>query len=104
MPEPSRDQNLSLDSVVVASQEQVSSDLGNEVVILHLPNGVYYGLDPIGTHIWGHLREPRTVRSLRDSVLHEYDVEPERCERELLALLRDLIAAGLVKVTGTGPA
>jgi hypothetical protein len=36
------DQMISVNSIVVASGDQVSSDLGEEAVILGLKTGVYY--------------------------------------------------------------
>ena len=89
---------ISTSSVVVAAQDQVSSDLGEEVVILHLKNGVYYGLDEVGARIWDLIQEPRAVNEIRDLLLDEYDVEAERCESDLLALLEELVAEGLVEV------
>ena len=85
-------------STVVAPKDQVSSDLGGEVAILDLKAGVYYGLDAVGARIWSLIQEPRTVNEIRDILLEEYDVEPERCERDLLVLLRRLADEGLVEV------
>lgn len=93
------DLNLSLHSIVVASSEQVSCPLGDESAILNLKNTVYYGLDPVGTHVWNLLKQPRTVRELRDSLLAEYEVEADRCERDLFALLDKMRSEGLIQVT-----
>jgi hypothetical protein len=82
----------------VAAKDQVSSDLGGEVAILDLKAGVYYGLDAVGARIWSLIQEPRTVNEIRDILLEEYEVEPEHCERDLLALLRRLADEGLVEV------
>ncbi|MBK9713266.1 MAG: lasso peptide biosynthesis PqqD family chaperone [Kouleothrix sp.] len=89
---------LSNDSIVVVSPDQVSSDLAGEVVMLNLKNGTYYGLDEVGAHVWALIQEPRAVAAIRDSILAEYDVEPERCEQDLLALLGDLADNGLIEV------
>lgn len=89
---------VSKDSIVVASREQVSSDLAGEVVMLNLKNGTYYGLDEVGARVWSLIQEPRSVAALRDAITDEYDVEPERCEHDLLALLQELEAAGLIEV------
>jgi hypothetical protein len=86
-------------SVVVASRDQVSCDLAGEAVILGLRAGVYYGLDPVGARIWSLLQAPRGVQAIRDALLAEYDVEPEHCEEDLLALLGQLAAEGLIEVT-----
>jgi hypothetical protein len=82
----------------VAAKDQVSSDLGGEVAILDLKAGVYYGLDAVGARIWSLIQEPITVNEIRDILLEEYEVEPERCEHDLLALLRRLADEGLVEV------
>jgi hypothetical protein len=91
--------DISLGSVVVASPDQVSSELAGEVVILDVNRGVYHGLDPTGARIWKLVQERRKVSDVRDAILSEYNVEPERCERDLLALLRQLAEHGLVEVT-----
>jgi hypothetical protein len=89
---------LSTSSSVVAAKDQVSSDLGGEVAILDLKAGTYYGLDTVGARIWGLIQEPRTVREIRDVLVSEYEVEPGRCESDLIALLQRLADEGLIEV------
>ena len=91
-------------SVVVAGKDQVSSDLAGEVAILDVEAGVYYGLDRVGARIWNLIQEPRTVNEIRDILLEEYDVEPARCERDLLTLLQRLVDEGLIEVRDETPA
>ena len=90
--------HLSGQSVVVAAKDQVSCDLQGEAAILNLANGVYYGLDLIGAQVWTLLQQPRRVEEIRDAVLREYEVEPERCQSDLLALLERLQSEGLIEV------
>ena len=68
-------------------------------MILNFDKGVYYGLDKVGARIWELLRNPLTVAELRDTIVTEYDVEPDRCEADLQALLSELAEAGLIVVT-----
>jgi hypothetical protein len=93
-----RQATLTLDSVVVAAPDQVSSDLADEVVILNLANGVYYGLDPVGADVWNFIQQPQRIAAVRDYVVSQYDVEPARCEQDILALLQDLAANNLIQV------
>jgi hypothetical protein len=67
-------------------------------VILNLKNSVYYGVNPVGASIWKLLQQERSVAELRDAVLDEYEVESERCERELLSLLEKMHSEGLIQV------
>jgi hypothetical protein len=89
---------LCVQSIVVATNEHVSCPLGEESAILNLKNSVYYGLDPVGAHVWKLLREPKTVGELRDALLDEYDVKAGRCEQDLLALLEKMRREGLIEV------
>src|SRR5215207_4478914 len=90
-------------STVVAAKNQVSSDLGGEVAILDLKAGMYYGLDEVGARIWELIQEPRAVREVHNMLLSQYDVERERCERDLLSLLQQLADEGLVEVRNESP-
>ena len=90
--------NLSANSVVVAVKDQVSCDLGDEAAILHIERGVYYGLDPVGAQVWSLLQTPQRVSAIRDAVTSEYNVEPSRCEEDLISLLESLLAEGLIEV------
>lgn len=86
------------DSVVVASTEQLSSELADEVVILNLQNGMYYGLNPVGRFVWQHLQQPTPVARLHDQLLQHYSVDTDTGRRDLLALLEELAAAALIVV------
>ena len=88
---------LSAASVVVATRDQLSSEVGGEAVILHLGAGVYYGLDEIGARVWALLQEPRRVADLCAQLRAEYDVDADRCERAVLTLLGELADAGLIE-------
>lgn len=89
---------LDADTRVVAARDQVSAELDGEAVVLSLADGIYYGLDPVGASVWALLEQPRTVAELRDAVVAEYDVDAPTAEADLLQLLRDLAARGLVEV------
>lgn len=89
---------LSRSSIVVAAKDQVSCDLAGEAAILNIRNGVYYGLDPVGARIWQLIQQPRSVDEVRETLVGEYEVEPERCAQDLVALLEQLLAEGLIEV------
>jgi Coenzyme PQQ synthesis protein D (PqqD) len=92
------DAPISMHSVVVATKDQVSCALGEETAILSMKSSVYYGTNSVGTRVWNLLRQPKSVGQLRDAVMDEYEVEPERCERDLLNLLEQMRGEGLIEV------
>jgi hypothetical protein len=94
--------SLNLASKVVASQEQVACELTDEVVILNLRNGEYYGLNPVGAKIWTMIQEPRTVADIRDAILAEYEeLTPDECTQDVLELLQQLADSELLEVVVT---
>jgi hypothetical protein len=95
---------LSGASSIVASKEQASSSLDGEAVILNLNSGIYYTLNAVGASIWNLIQEPRTVNDIRNAILAEYEVESAQCERDLVALLQQLEAEGLIEVRHAAPA
>ena len=95
---------LTLDSRVSASPDLLASDLAGEMVLLNLADGVYYGLDAVGAHLWHLLESPHSVRALVDDVTTHFDVERTQCEGDVLAFLGDLSAHGLVLVDAPGEA
>ncbi len=90
------DAPISLYTIVVAAPEQISCPLGEEAAILNLKNSVYYGMNPVGARVWDLLKQPKSVTELRDVLLEEYEVDQERCEKDLLALLGTMRDEGLI--------
>jgi Coenzyme PQQ synthesis protein D (PqqD) len=89
---------ISETAVLVAAGDLLASDFGAEQVILNLKDGVYYGLEEVGARIWRLLQKPTTIPAILGALAEEYDVDSARCERDLRALLGDLVARGLVEV------
>lgn len=89
---------LTLKSTVSISESQASSELLGETVILELQSGVYYGLNETGSLIWGLLQSNKTLVEIQESILAEYDIEPEACANYIIKLVGKLAAKGLLKV------
>lgn len=89
---------LEMDTVVVASEDHVSSTLEDEEVILDLASGTYYGLNIVGQRVWSIIQSPQSVRVICDHIHNEFEVERERVENDVAALLHDMLAENLVQV------
>lgn len=86
------------EATVVAASELASVDLEDEAAILNLKSGIYFGLNEVGARVWQLLQQPRTAGQVRDALLAEYDVAPERWEQDLQTLLQDLAAHDLIQI------
>jgi hypothetical protein len=72
--------------------------LEGEAVIVHLASGMYYGLDPVGTRLWQLIDAHGQLQPVFDAALEEFEVEPERLQRDLLQLVSELASRQLVVV------
>jgi len=92
-----RTKDLGPDSVVRVSSNQVYSRLGDEVAILELDRGVYYGLNDTGSFLWNLMKKPVRVNEMRAALVEEFDVDADTAEKDLLRVLADLRDAGLIE-------
>jgi hypothetical protein len=93
---------LSLATVVCATSNQVSSRVGDELVILDLDSCLYYSLDAVGARIFELLQQPTPLRAVADAMVAEFEVDPQTARTDLLALVDTLVAQKLVTARTTG--
>jgi len=91
---------LSGSTIVTVNKDYVYCNVEDEMVLLGMEDGIYYGLNPVGAFIWEQIKEPKTIDEVRDAILAEYDVEKGECKRDLMELLEELAEKGLIHVKG----
>jgi hypothetical protein len=97
-------QVIQMSSLVRAAKDQVATRLGQEMVLLGLKDGTYYGLDEVGATIWDLLKDPIAVGAIRDALVQQYEVDEQTCQRDVIALLNDLFGHGLIEIMDETPA
>jgi hypothetical protein len=102
MATPGASDPITPNSTVVASPDQVSSDLAGETVLLSLTRATYHGFDGVGATIWQHLQQETRVAQIVDAIVTAYDVEHATCERDVLGFLRQCADRGLIEVRSGG--
>jgi hypothetical protein len=85
------------DRVEIPSQVMTRT-VGEEVVVLDLATGTYFGLDPVGARIWELMADGKTLGEICDRMLEEYDVTREELERDTLRLANELNGQGLIQI------
>lgn len=89
---------MNLYSIVVSAQDQVSTNLEGQLVVLNLKSGTYYGLKAVGARIWELIQQPVSVSTVCAQIQDEYEVSPELCQKDVVSLLGTLEQSGLVEV------
>ena len=81
---------------VRVNDDTLFQDLQGEGVLLNLKNGVYFGLDPVGTRVWQLIETRGVLSEVLAVLLDEFDVPEQRCTDDLLALVTEMETQGLV--------
>jgi hypothetical protein len=79
------------------SPDVLFQEVSGETVLLDLESEHYFGLDAVGTRIWGLIGEGVSVAAMVDTLLQEYEVERATLEADVAELLSRLAEAGLIR-------
>ncbi|MGB8600667.1 MAG: PqqD family protein [Rhizomicrobium sp.] len=72
------------------------STIGDEIVLMSVQTGKYYGLDPIGADIWQRMLAPVCVAALCAGLADTYDAPSDEISQDVTGLLERLLADGLI--------
>lgn len=73
-----------------------SRAFGQELVLLDLARGEYFSLDELGARIWNETLAGRSLSAVVDLLVRDYDVHPDQLRADVLGLLNELVARGLL--------
>ena len=91
-------QHITLAHQARANDEVLFQEVAGEAVLLNLTSERYFGLDPVGTHIWDLINSNLTLQQVHQSLCDTYDASPAKLQEDLLALVAELAEAGLITV------
>ena len=91
-------QSITLNDRVKILKDVVFREVEQEMVLLNLGTGAYYGLDPVGSRMWNLLAEKKNIREVLEIMLQEYEASTEDLQRDILHLVQELKTKGLVQV------
>jgi hypothetical protein len=83
---------------VLANKEVLGAELGAELSLLNLKSGMYFTLNGVGASVWRQIQEAKSLAGVKQQLLAEYEVDPVRCEKDLLQLVAKLQSSGLVEL------
>ena len=86
-----------LDGRAFATPSVLCKDLGDEAILLDLETETYFGLNAAGSRLWSLLTTSPTIRDAFAVMLEEYEVAPDELERDMGALINDLVGRGLLR-------
>lgn len=92
------------DRIVARTEGPLSATVDGEAALLEPEEGVYYGLNAVGTRLWERLDSPSRVGELRRWLVETFEVDESTADADLRAFLGALDDAGLIEVRSAGDA
>lgn len=83
---------------LVVSDRVVARAVSGATVLLNLDTGRSFMLDDVGARAWSVLMSSASIQDAFESLLTEYQVEPDQLRTDLAALIADLEAQGLLEI------
>jgi len=75
----------------------VHADVDGEAVMMSISRSSYFGLNEVGTRIWGLLAAPASIEQICKCLLEEYEVDEVDCRLQVEAFLGELLRQGIVR-------
>ena len=71
----------------IQNRQVVQSKIGEEVVMLDMESGFYFGLNSVASVIWNMMQNAVTVEEIVDQLMAEYSVQKSQCLAESQELI-----------------
>jgi hypothetical protein len=84
------------DRTVKPAANVIVRAVGEEMVLLDMTRGTYYGLDPIGARIWEMIANGSSLALVVERLLDEYEVTRDELEGDVEKLVAEMEGRGLV--------
>ena len=82
----------------IQNKKIIQSKIGEEVVMMDMDSGFYFGLNSVASAIWTKLVNEITLDALVEEMLKEYAVEKTVCERDINELLEELLEKKIIRI------
>lgn len=90
---------ITLETVVVAREDLLASDLSDdELVMMDIDKGHYYGLEDVAKTIWTQLASARPVSEICAAVVAQFDADIESVEKDTIDFLTELHKENLINI------
>ena len=90
---------LKLDCIVQRDLDVFAAEADQDLVMVSISNGSYYGVSDVARSIWEAIERPKRISDLIDDLAVTYNVDRSKCEEETLSFLEDLRTEGLLQVS-----
>jgi Coenzyme PQQ synthesis protein D (PqqD) len=89
---------LTLNSIIQRDSEVIAAGADQDLIMVSIATGSYYGLSDVGREIWDAIERPIRISDLVADLTASYEIDSGSCEQQTLSFLEALLDEGLVQV------
>jgi ABC-type transport system involved in Fe-S cluster assembly fused permease/ATPase subunit len=82
----------------IQNKEVIQSRIGDEIVMLDVESGFYFGLNSVASVIWEMMKEKVDLETMVDALMKEFDVDKSTCESDTLELLGQMAEKKIISI------
>lgn len=79
------------------NEDIIASEVDNEIVMMDVSGGRYFGMDSVGAALWNCLDQPKDLNTLVDELCSKYDVSSHKCREDIKPFLQALLEKKLIE-------
>jgi hypothetical protein len=91
--------SISEATVISRNAGVLTAEVDDEIVMMSIEQGRYFGLDDIGSDIWRRIEAPCSFAALVDGLVVDYDADRATIAADVQALLGRMAAQDVVRLT-----
>jgi hypothetical protein len=81
----------------IQNKQIIQSKIGDEVVMMDIDSGFYFGMNGVGSIIWQHLSNGITLEDLINNLMNEFNVDKQTCTSDTIAFLENLLEKKIIR-------
>jgi hypothetical protein len=86
-----------MSSKYIQNKKVIQSKIGDEVVMLDMDSGFYFGLNSVASIIWGMLEKAISFEEVTNELMKEYNVDRQTCENDTRSFWNQLLERNIIK-------
>ena len=89
---------LTLNSIIQRDPEVISAEADQDLIMVSVATGYYYGLSDVAREIWDAIERPKRISDLIDNLTASYRIDLSSCKDQTISFLEALLDEGLLQV------
>ena len=80
----------------IQNKKIIQSKIGEEVVMMDIDSGFYFGMNGVGSKIWYYLSSPITLDDLIRNLMIDFKVDEQTCKADTIEFLESLLEKNII--------